>query len=258
MFLHLPQLLEETIVGREEMAGPQCCSNPPVLTSSCGTGSVLQLGGLSSYVTGSPAASKTGILLISDVFGCEAPKLRKLADKIGEAGFYVVVPDFFHGDPFSNENVEKPLPVWLKFHGWDKGFEDAKTVIAALRSRGISIIGAAGFCWGGKIVVQLAKSDYIQAAVMLHPSFVRVDEMKEVRVPTAILGAEDDKYCPPELFKQFEEVLTSKSEVDSLVKMFPGTVHGWTVRYSDEDECAVRRAEEAHSDMLAWLTKHVK
>ena len=105
--------------------------------------------------------------------------------------------------------------------------------------------------------MQLAKSDYIQAAVMLHPSFVTVDEMKgiydlrtilllcfyfrtvcvclseqthlkiywnilfetvftlltEVQVPIAILGAEVDKYCPPDLLKQFEEVLSSKSKV---------------------------------------------
>lgn len=32
----------------------------------------------------------------------------------------------------------------------DKGFEDAKVVIAALRNKGISTIGAAGFCWGGE------------------------------------------------------------------------------------------------------------
>lgn len=31
----------------------------------------------------------------------------------------------------------------------DKGVEDAKQVIAALRGKGISSIGAAGFCWGG-------------------------------------------------------------------------------------------------------------
>ncbi|CAL5397358.1 unnamed protein product [Camellia sinensis] len=239
------------------MAGPQCCSNPPILSSNCGDGSVLQLGCLNTYVTGSPV-SKTGILLISDVFGYEAPKLRKLADKIAYSGFYVVVPDFFYGDPFTYENAEKPLPVWIKFHGTEKGLEDAKPVIAALKNQGISAIGAAGFCWGGKVLVKLAKPEYIQAAVMLHPSFLKLDEMKEVQVPIAILGAEVDDYCPIELLKQFEEVLASKTEVNSFVKMFPGTEHGWTVRYSDEDENAVKSAEEAHQDMLDWFTKHVK
>ena len=37
------------------------------------------------------------------------------------------------------------------FHFWqDKGYEDAKPVIEALNSKGVSVIGAVGFCWGGR------------------------------------------------------------------------------------------------------------
>lgn len=93
---------------------------------------------------------------------------------------------------------------------------------------------------------------------MLHPSFVTQDEKKEVQVPIAILGAEVDQYCPPEVLKQFDETLSIKSEVISFVKKFPGTVHGWTVRYDNNDENAVKSAEEAHEDMLTWFYKYVK
>lgn len=54
------------------------------------------------------------------ILGYEAPNLRKLADKVAVARFYVAVPDFFHGDPFVPET--KTLPVWIKSHGPDKGF----------------------------------------------------------------------------------------------------------------------------------------
>ncbi|KAL5995853.1 hypothetical protein ACLOJK_025925 [Asimina triloba] len=108
----------------------------------------------------------------------------------------------------------------------DKGTEEAKAVVAALKSKGISAIGAAGFCWG------------------------------EVKVHIAILGAEFDNLSPPELVKQFEEVLSAKSEVNYFVKIFPGVSHGWTVRYSDET--AAKKAEEAHQDMLGWFTKYCK
>ncbi|XP_018826000.1 endo-1,3;1,4-beta-D-glucanase-like [Juglans regia] len=239
------------------MSGPQCCSNPPTLNPSAGAGYVEPLGGLSSYVSGHPD-SKLAIILISDVFGYEAPNLRKLADKVAAAGFYVVVPDFFHGDPFVYENADRPLPVWLKDHGTDKGFEDAMPVIEAVKNKGISGVGAAGFCWGAKVVVELAKSELIQAAVLLHPSFVTVDDIKGVKVPTAVLGAEIDKYSPIELLKQFEEVLAAKSEVDGYVKIFPKVSHGWTVRYDVEDEAAVKSAEESHQNLLEWFDKHVK
>ncbi|CAI9107863.1 OLC1v1007334C1 [Oldenlandia corymbosa var. corymbosa] len=239
------------------MSGPQCCENPPSLSSSSGDGAVVQLGGLNSYVSG-PSDSKLAVLLASDIFGYEAPKLRKLADKIGAAGFYVVVPDFFFGDPYDPSNTEKPLPVWLKFHGQDKGVEDAKPVVADLISKGISAIGAAGFCWGAKVAVKLLASDHVQAAVLLHPSFVTVDDIKEVTKPIAILGAELDQLTPPELIKQFEAILATKPEVDSFVKIFPGVSHGWTIRYNEENQKEVESAEEAQQDMLAWFGKYVK
>ncbi|GAB4843477.1 hypothetical protein Ancab_013438 [Ancistrocladus abbreviatus] len=237
------------------MSGPQCCENPPALNPGSGVGHVEELGGLNSYVSGS-ADSRLAVLLVSDIYGYEAPNLRKLADKVAAAGFYVVVPDYFHGDPYVPENLERPLPVWLKDHGADKGFEESKPVIEALKQKGIAKIGAGGFC--GVVIVQLAQHGYIQAAVLLHPSFVTLDDIKAVKVPTAVLGAEIDQMSPPELVKQFEEILNSKPEVDSFVKIFPGVAHGWTVRYSTEDAAALKSAEEAHEDMLAWFSKYLQ
>uniref|UniRef100_A0A6N2LVZ1 Dienelactone hydrolase domain-containing protein n=1 Tax=Salix viminalis TaxID=40686 RepID=A0A6N2LVZ1_SALVM len=180
------------------MSGPQCCANPPTLNPSSGAGHVEKVGGLDSYVSGSPD-SKLAILLVSDVYGYEAPNLRKLADKIAVL-IYAVVPDFFYGDPFVPDNAEKPLQVWIKDHGMDKGYEDAKPVIEALNSK-------------AKVVVELGKSSaFIKAAVLCHPSFVTVDDIIELKVPISILGAEIDHLSPPALLKQFEDVLASKSE----------------------------------------------
>lgn len=50
------------------MSGPQCCANPPSLSSSYGAGHVEELGGLKSYVVGS-SDSQIAVLLVSDVFG---------------------------------------------------------------------------------------------------------------------------------------------------------------------------------------------
>ncbi|KAI3995050.1 hypothetical protein MKX01_020822 [Papaver californicum] len=237
------------------MAGIQCCQNPPTVSSNSGSGCVEEIGGLQSYVSGS-SDSKLGILLISDVFGYEAPNLRNLADKVAAAGFYVVVPDFFHGDPYT---TDKDLRVWLESHGTDVGTQEAKTVIEALKLEGISAVGAAGMCWGGKVVSELAKSDDLKAIVMMHPGLVTVDDIKEIKVPISILGAEVDHLCPPELVKQFEEVLQTKSDqVASFVKIFNGVEHGWTVRYDVKDKEAVKHAEEAHTNTLEWLVKYVK
>ncbi|CAO2838415.1 unnamed protein product [Amaranthus hypochondriacus] len=239
-------------------SGTQCCENPPVLNSSSGVGHVEEIGGLKCYVS-AISNSNLAIILISDVFGYEAPKLRKLADKVGEAGYYVIVPDFFHGDPINPEIKDRPLYVWIKDHGTDRGFEEVKPIVESLKHKGMNKIGAVGCCWGAKVVALLAQSDeYIQAGVFLHPSFVTEDDIKGVKVPLAILGAETDHMTPLQLVNKFENILKSKPEVDSFVKIFGGVSHGWTVRYNDDDAVAMKAAYEAHQDMLAWFQKYVK
>jgi dienelactone hydrolase len=240
------------------MASSQCCENPPVLNPISGEGKVVDsFGGLKAYLAGSDGA-KAAVVLVSDVFGFESPNLRKIADKVALFGYFVVVPDFFHGDPFAPDNAERPIPVWLKSHTAEKGFEEAKPVIAALKEKGISKVGAAGYCWGAKVVVELAKANEIQTAVVLHPSFVTVDDIKEVKCPISVLGAEIDKMSPPELVKQFEQVLSANSGVGYFVKIFPGVAHGWSVRYSHDDAAAVKSAEEALGDMIDWFNKNLK
>lgn len=194
------------------------------------------------------------------ISGYEAPNLRKLADKVAAAGFLVVVPDLLYGDyivDFHNPQFDRE--AWRKAHGTDKASEDVKPLIAALKSKGVKSIGAAGFCWGGVVVVKLAiSSSDIQAAVILHPGPISDNEINEVRIPIAILGAEIDNVFPPEKLKQIEEMLSVKTEFESFVKLYPGVTHGWTVRYNVDDEAAVKSAEEAHQDMLNWFIKHVK
>ncbi|KAG5554828.1 hypothetical protein RHGRI_012404 [Rhododendron griersonianum] len=57
------------------MSGPQCCENPPVLSSSCGVGHEEEIGGLKCYVIGSPD-SKPAVVLASDIFDILISQLR--------------------------------------------------------------------------------------------------------------------------------------------------------------------------------------
>ncbi|KAK8967111.1 hypothetical protein KSP40_PGU000262 [Platanthera guangdongensis] len=59
------------------------------------------------------------------------------------------------------------------------------------------------------------------------------------------------------LYEDEQSRSSVQQRVESFVKIFPGTAHGWTVRYDVNDESAVAKAEEAHADMIGWFTKHL-
>jgi len=217
---------------------------------------VEEFGGITTYMSGSPD-SKRAILLIADVFGYAAPNLRNLADKCAAAGYFVVVPDFLHGDPFDHSNPDRTFIDWVNDHPVAGIIAEAKSVIEALKSKGVSKIGCASFCWSAQAAMGITTPDYIQALVLLHPAFISVDDVLAVKVPIEILGAENDAVTPQATIKEFEAALKANRKVEYYVKIFPGVAHGWTVRYDTNDKEAVKKAEEAHKDMLNWFAKYL-
>ncbi|CAA2985544.1 endo-1,3 1,4-beta-D-glucanase-like [Olea europaea subsp. europaea] len=150
-----------------------------------------------------------------------------------------------NGEPYELENVERTFQIWIEERGPDQGFEDAKPIIEAMKSKGIEKIGAAGFCWGAKVVVELAKYAYIQAVVILHPSFVSLEDIyfiTRIKVPISILGAEIDQRSPPKPLKEFDAALNAKPDDDAFMKVFLGVSHGWSVRYKDDNKAALESA----------------
>ncbi|MCO5571289.1 hypothetical protein L7F22_025027 [Adiantum nelumboides] len=238
------------------MAGPQCCTPGPGAEHCC-VGKEETCGPFLSYIT-SHHTPTAAVVLVNDIFGFDAPLLRKLADKMASAGYYVVVPDFFNKDPFVPANTGNPFATlgdWIKNHQALDSVEGAKQVIECLHKKSFSSSGAVGFCWGAKVVVQLAKGDCLKAAVLAHPSLVTVEDIQDVKTPIAILAAEHDTTTPPDLAQKFIDTLKSKSELESFAHIYPGVAHGWTCRYNPDDPKEVANAEEAHTKMLEWFGK---
>ncbi|KOM31440.1 hypothetical protein LR48_Vigan01g099500 [Vigna angularis] len=100
----------------------------------------------------------------------------------------------------------------IHIHNIGKGIEIAKPIIEALKRKGASAVGFAGFCWGARTVTNLGKTKLVQTSVLLHPSFITVDDIRGVEVPIAILGVEHDSIAPPKLLNQFKQVLDAKSK----------------------------------------------
>ncbi|CAI9753447.1 unnamed protein product [Fraxinus pennsylvanica] len=111
---------------------------------------------------------------------------RKLADKVAASGFLVVVFHFYYGDPFDPDSHGLEPQSWMKAH--------PTAVISTVKSNGVSVVGTGGFCWGGMVVVKLAKFDCIKAAVVLNPGPITEEEINEVKCLIALLGAEINQF----------------------------------------------------------------
>uniref|UniRef100_A0A0E0HE61 Dienelactone hydrolase domain-containing protein n=1 Tax=Oryza nivara TaxID=4536 RepID=A0A0E0HE61_ORYNI len=199
-----------------------CLENPPNMTENTGgeAGEVVHdYGGLECYVTGPRRSGGRAVILVSDYYGFRAPKLRKIADKVAyQLGCYVVVPDLLFGDPYTDDPA-RPFEEWIKTHSPVEAAENTKPLIAALKKDGTSTVGVGGYCWGGKVAVEISKTEETKARSY---------------VPLKSLG------------------------VHHLVKIFPDAPHGFACRYNATDPFAVKTAEEARADMVKWFDKYLK
>ncbi|GJN36615.1 hypothetical protein PR202_gb25491 [Eleusine coracana subsp. coracana] len=145
----------------------QCLDNPPDLTlhgREAGKFVGDLPGGYRAYVTG-PASSCRVILLASDVYGFEAPILRKIADKVGEARYFVVVPDFFNGDYYTT-------PVKILQNGSNLTYRSVPITVTELLRNQNSMTS--------KFAAEVAKTNDVKVVCMSHPSTVTAEDMRGV------------------------------------------------------------------------------
>lgn len=260
------------------MSLSSCCVSGH-LHSGTPKGSEQTIGGLPTYVTGS--GNKT-VVFVTDIFGYKLNNVRILADEFADQGFKVVIPDLFDGD-YVDESLLKaiapqqsdPEPsvvqkgvdgakVAASLGPWVAKHREAVTkpilikFIEAVKAEG-GKVGTVGFCWGGRYSILLCSdNDYpsLDAAVANHPSFLSVpDEVKAVNKPVLIQVGDSDAMLSADQAKECKEIFSGKA--DSEVTIFPGAVHGFTVRGDQNNEKEKQHKTEAADAAIKFLQKHL-
>lgn len=134
-------------------------------------------------------------------------------------------------------------------------------------------VGVAGFCWGGKHVINLCH-DYpssrvhragsesgqlqslIDAGFTAHPSMLNVPEdIDNVRIPLSIAIGETDMAMKSEQIQQTKTILEKKKDGDHELNIIPGAIHGFAVRGLLSDPKQKEHSDIAEQQAIAWFGK---
>ncbi|KAK7050315.1 dienelactone hydrolase endo-1,3,1,4-beta-D-glucanase [Favolaschia claudopus] len=206
------------------------------------------------------------VLYLTDAFGLELVNNKLLVDDFARNGFKTIAPDLFNGDPVPTDvfapGVNFDFVKWLA-NGHDqattRGILDA--VIAALKSEGITSLGATGYCFGGRYTFDLAFDRVISVAVVSHPSLLKVPEDLEKYVSTAtapllINSCTVDEMFPPPAQTKADEVFKGFAPGYKR-EYYDGCSHGFAVRGDLSDPKVKAGKEGSFQATVEWLLKYL-
>jgi carboxymethylenebutenolidase len=193
------------------------------------------------------ASPNKGVILYMDAFG-PREALFWMGQRIADAGFLVLVPDFFYRagsygpfdakTAFSNAETRGQLMGLMGATTQELTARDSDAFIAALTAEGATgAIGTVGYCMGGGRALTAAARypDRIKAAASFHGGNLasdapdsphRLADRIKARVYVGVAGV--DNSFPPEQSARLAEAFRI-AEVDHMVENYVGMAHGWTV-----------------------------
>jgi len=131
-------------------------------------------------------------------------------------------------------------------------------------------IAAAGFCWGGKWVVEMCADTFktedgrgvMDVGYTAHPSQLNVpDDINNVVLPLSISACEIDPGFNKKQYETTKDILAAKSAkgkdqgVEHETVWYPGAFHGFAVRADENDKEEAARGKQAEKQAVDWFNR---
>jgi len=199
-----------------------------------------------------------------DIFGFDSGRTRQTADLFAEAGYLVIMPDFYRGtwrDP-SDPAATDVVQFIRDQTNWDKLKKEVDNIVLPFaKSKGAKSFGSLGTCWGSYMVMRLSSYDQFAAGASWHPSHSPIggllgeDEkqlLSSIKCPQLFMPAGGDaESCKKGGLA--EQVLGDKLTITE----FPDMQHGWTVRGDMSDPAISRDVNKVVMETLDFFAKHL-
>ncbi|KAI0064876.1 alpha/beta-hydrolase [Artomyces pyxidatus] len=207
------------------------------------------------------------ILYLTDIFGLELPNNKLLADDFARNGFQVYAPDFFEGDPapadlLYDDGKEFDFPAWFPKHDAERAGKRLRAVIEGLKERGITKFGATGYCYGGRLMFDVAFDNLIQVGATSHPSLLQPEDLEKYaklsKAPLLINTCEDDFQFPKEKQEKADAVFGDGKFAPGYSRpYFPGCEHGFAIRGDLSNPLVKAGKEGAFKNTVEWFIKYL-
>ncbi|MGA8146024.1 MAG: dienelactone hydrolase family protein [Gallionellaceae bacterium] len=218
-----------------------------------------QADGLSmdSQVFYQPAAGrKPGILVFPEAFGLGEHALSR-AKHLASLGYVALACDLHGGRQMIHDfNEVRPILGSLR-NDVSRMRERARGGLDALRACAEvdpGKIAAIGFCFGGTMALELARSGAdIAAVVGFHSGLATVapQDAKNIKAKVLVCIGADDPSIPPEQRRAFEEEMRA-GKVDWQMTLFGGVVHSFTNPQAGRMGRPEMSRYDAKADARSW------
>jgi dienelactone hydrolase len=212
------------------------------------------LRGYLAYEEGS--ARRPGVLVFHEGLGLGDFAMEK-ARQLASLGYVALAADMF-GERRQPRNLQEVATVVAGLRAEPERLRArglaALSTLAGLPRVDTSRLAAIGFCFGGSVVLELARSGAdLKAVVSFHGVLTTKQPAAEGQVKASILvltGAEDP-LAPPDQVAAFEEEMRAAEVRDWQVVSYGNTLHGFTNPAADGS--MMRTAlYHAQSDRRSW------
>jgi dienelactone hydrolase len=179
------------------------------------------------------AGPRPGVLVVHEGLGLGEFAMAR-ARMLAELGYVALAADMF-GDRRQAHSLEEAGALIGKLRDGPETLRArgraALATLACLPQVDAGRLGAVGFCFGGSVVLELARGGAdLKAVVSFHGVLATKAPAADGQVKASVLictGA-DDPLAPPDQIKAFEDEMRSAGVRDWQVISYGNTLHGFT------------------------------